>query len=384
MVNNSSNSNNTIEDQESVVKLKFVIYGVIVPVLVALGICGNILNLLTLRSSTLQSVPFMYIRAIAIFDLTCLIFVGFTSERFKLINPEYSYSIALYHAHVEIPLINTLLTASIYTALFLTVERLYLLCKPLEKHQTNVARKKLKAKFYIFGCLLVSTILHIPNCFERSPECSHVTLKCLILDSKSFWKESVKAYRMTREFLCRVIPVFLLAVLNIFIVRNLHKVNERRRKMLIVKPKISLTNEKKRLKSSNSSYFTSFTESRLTTMMMAITVIYVVGNIPQSVSTYLNRDTRNLDFSFQIFRAFANTMEICHHCLNFYVFCLTSQEYSKAFLRHCRNVKTVLVQICCKKYDSRRESLNIETSLVKVNGEFSALLHNPSESLALL
>lgn len=37
----------------------------------------------------------------------------------------------------------------------------------------------------------------------------------------------------------------------------------------------------------------------------------------------------------QIFRGVANTMEVLNHCLNFYVFCMASSEYSRAFLHTC-------------------------------------------------
>jgi len=41
-------------------------------VISALGVAGNILNLMTLRSPSLRNVPFMFIRALALFDLVKL------------------------------------------------------------------------------------------------------------------------------------------------------------------------------------------------------------------------------------------------------------------------------------------------------------------------
>jgi hypothetical protein len=38
-------------------------------VISALGVAGNVLNLMTLRSPSLKNVPFMFIRALALFDL---------------------------------------------------------------------------------------------------------------------------------------------------------------------------------------------------------------------------------------------------------------------------------------------------------------------------
>ena len=42
---------------------------------VFVGICGNVLNLVTLHNRQLQTEPFMYIRAMAVFDLLALLLV---------------------------------------------------------------------------------------------------------------------------------------------------------------------------------------------------------------------------------------------------------------------------------------------------------------------
>lgn len=82
---------------------------------------GNILNLLTLRSPTLKTVPFIYIRALAIFDL-----VGLNAIILHCVlqaHPFDSVIVTYYEVWVQDVLINSLLVAGLYTALLLTLER---------------------------------------------------------------------------------------------------------------------------------------------------------------------------------------------------------------------------------------------------------------------
>jgi hypothetical protein len=62
-----------------------------------IGICGNILNLITLQNRLLQTEPFMYIRAMAVFDLCALTLIVSASFRNNgTLVPSQSYLFALY------------------------------------------------------------------------------------------------------------------------------------------------------------------------------------------------------------------------------------------------------------------------------------------------
>lgn len=383
-----SANNTTFTDLfEDVKFLKIFTYKIWLPSLIVVGLLGNILNLITLRSPTLQNVPFMYIRAIAVFDLLSLLLVGLACSRLWQTKPMFSFAFTYYQAHIERPLINVLLTASLFTALILTVERYYLICKPHNVRRTVAVNPRLAAKLYIFSCALTSSLLHIPMLFEKIPQCSRE--ECTVRDNRHFTPTLLRVSKLTREFVCRVFPVLLLAILNAIIVRTLQRLKQRRRQMTLkfntlnnLAPRhssIETSQEISRHKKRSNSYLGSFTEKRLTTMMMAITVIYVIGNVPQSISMILNDDTRGEDFVYQLFRAFANSMEICHHCLNFYIFCLTSRDYSKSFLRNCSYVKRFLV----RSFGVRRTSIDIETASVKPPGELSILLFQEDDFVFL-
>lgn len=73
-----------------------------------LGFANQFLNLCTL--STLPSVGFIYLKASTIADLLSIIsLIPFCVRHANLHNP-YSYPAMFYHAHIELPLCNALIT----------------------------------------------------------------------------------------------------------------------------------------------------------------------------------------------------------------------------------------------------------------------------------
>ncbi|KAK6060804.1 hypothetical protein COOONC_01535 [Cooperia oncophora] len=85
-----------------------------------IGVMGNILNLRTLQSPSLQTVPFMYIRSLAFFDLISLSAILL---HFILEPAAKNYFLMIYSTYIEAAFINTFLVAGLYCAFMLTVER---------------------------------------------------------------------------------------------------------------------------------------------------------------------------------------------------------------------------------------------------------------------
>ncbi|VDK45107.1 unnamed protein product [Cylicostephanus goldi] len=156
-----------------------------------IGITGNILNLRTLASPSLQTVPFMYIRSLAYFDLISLsaILVHFMLER-----TTKHYILVVYSNYVEAPFINTFLVAGLYCAFMLTVER----------NKTTIK-------------LSNDGSYHIAN---------NVDLLC----REPHWT-IYNYYKLIRECL-RFFFVALMTLLNVIIARKLQLNNIRRRRLV--------------------------------------------------------------------------------------------------------------------------------------------------------
>ncbi|CAJ0558041.1 unnamed protein product, partial [Mesorhabditis spiculigera] len=105
-------------------------------VLCIFGIIGNILNLRTLQCPSLKTIPFMYIRALAIFDLcglSCIVF------HLLLDDDGYeSYYVIFYLTYLDAIFINGFLIAGLYCAFMLTIERKLQIAK---KNRRKILKK---------------------------------------------------------------------------------------------------------------------------------------------------------------------------------------------------------------------------------------------------
>ncbi|VDN59962.1 unnamed protein product [Dracunculus medinensis] len=301
--------------------------------------------MVTLRSPTLQTVPFMYIRSIAIFDFIglCLISLHFGLE----LVPKPSYSQMFYTTYVEECLINAFLVASVYCALLLTSERYLLITHP---HKRRTTDPKYMAQMKIAILLLCCVVLHLPmaaqNKLRNNNGKWHKGNNIEFLCSEPVFT-LYNYYKMSREFL-RFLSIIIMVILNIIIARKL-QITKKKRRLMILRPTTNPLNTKKtktttfhvRYSSQDHSTRTenslmrSFTEKKLTALMVAICLIFMIGNLPQTFVMVLQNEARETNYEFQFIRNIANLFEVLNHCLNFYVFCMASSEYMRAFITKC-------------------------------------------------
>ncbi|KAK6034447.1 hypothetical protein COOONC_28049 [Cooperia oncophora] len=161
---------------------------------------------------------------------------------------------------------------------------------------------------------------------------------------------------MIRECL-RFFFVTLMTFLNVVIARKL-QLNKIRRRRLVrrsqpsdpnspEKPMINCNNSPDSSFSSirrESNLVRSFSEKKLTVLMVVICVIFILGNLPQMLVMVLQNEAMDNLYGFQLYRNIANLLEVVNHCLNFYVFCMASSEYTRAFLLHCVCLRNVLLR----------------------------------------
>lgn len=347
MSNCSMNTVSTMDNYSSlftmnISSLNHISYLVILPSLIFVGILGNLLNLMTLRNITLRSVPFRYVQAMAVYDTVGLVLLIFVVLRAARLMPNNIYGLAYYQAHFELPAINSFLTASLFTAVSLTVVRHKLICKPYS--QLSILPCSLNPRLFalvnIIGAFMLAALLHVPMSFEYLPlysPCVSLYRRInnpVILNEKPF-AQLYKSYQVIRE-LIRVSAVIILVVLNLNITITLQQTKKKRREMIP-------SNKRRR---SSGLLLLCFSEKKLTMVMATVTIVYVFGNIPAAFLMIFNNDAKDRLFAFHVFRAFANLAEISNHCLNFYLFCLTSRDYWRAFMNHfdVRNV----IKVCCK------------------------------------
>ncbi|XP_075558222.1 putative G-protein coupled receptor B0563.6 [Dermacentor variabilis] len=305
--------------KEDIALLKFIAYGVISFVIIALGIIGNLINLVVLTRPNLKGVTFVYLTWLATSDLLTLVVAVFSMLRLHGIQPR-SYPAAFYYAHVEMPLVNALMASSVFIVLAVTMDRYWSVCRPTRYREFHNARR---AKLAILSAFAGAALLYIPVAFQKMPvpfwdEHLNKTqyMPCDNVAVTQKW--AFKAYVIFKEVLVRLGPVIVVSTLNTTIIITFRKVMRKRH---------LLTNSATR---DSGKYLE---EKRLVMLLAAIVIMFCVCMTPAAILTMLISDDKELNYGFQLFRAFANDMEMANFAMNFYVYCLCSTEIRETFFR---------------------------------------------------
>lgn len=350
-------------------QLRWVAYGIVAPIIIAVGLVGNIANLFVLSRPNLKSVTYVYLMWLAITDLLCQLFiipslVVLSGKHFG--EDVESYHSAIYHAHVELALINGLMAASVFIVVALTMDRYVSISKPTKFKKIHTFRR---ARWTIGTACLSGVLLNLPMCFYKqvSPvpaDPSNVTYYSVQLNARVVQHSAWKVYLWTKEIMTRLGPALLLAILNTVIIRRfLRLVRKRRQRRLAQKAvcrpasapssmtssaqdsssgtqvssaSLSATTQMATSQSSGSSFRE---ERRLVMLLGGIVVMFFVAMTPAAFVSLFNADEYDKDFNFQLFRAFANDMEFLNYAMNFYVYCLCSSEIRRTFVQI----------LCCNK-----------------------------------
>ncbi|XP_055951159.1 probable G-protein coupled receptor AH9.1 isoform X2 [Argiope bruennichi] len=305
---------------EQVERLKFIAYGIISSVIIALGILGNTINLVVLTRPNLKGVTFVYLTWLAISDLMSLVVSLSSMFRLHGMQPR-TYLAAVYYSHVEMPLVNAFMASSVFLVVALTVDRYFSVCLPTrfkEVHNSQRARRSIAAAY------ICAFLLYIPVCFQKKPipvttgnRTEYIACDNLAVVGHT----AFKIYLMVKEVLVRLGPVVLLAILNTTIIVTFRKTLKKRRDMLGMSSSGPVPSHKKYRE-----------EQRLIILLAGIVILFFISMTPAAVLTILNSDDKEFHFGFQLFRAFANTLELANYAMNFYVYCMCSSEIRRTFV----------------------------------------------------
>lgn len=149
-------------------RVTIITYCYILPVICVLGIIGNLMNVVTLASNRLRAVSYLYLRALAVADLMCMIFV-LTFVTGEILNQSgialnRSYWYGFYQAHLMLSLINWALSTGVCVVLALSLERYVSIVFPINFRAWNSPQRAKKA---IFISYFIPFILYFPYGIAR-------------------------------------------------------------------------------------------------------------------------------------------------------------------------------------------------------------------------
>ncbi|KAF7638835.1 G_PROTEIN_RECEP_F1_2 domain-containing protein [Meloidogyne graminicola] len=312
---------NKIIPSNNKLNINIIAYCYIMPTICVLGIIGNSMNVVTLASPRLKAVSYMYLRALAVSDLLCMLFVlafaccevlkesGIPIEQ----NPLYGF----YQAHVMLSFINWALATGVYIVVALSLERYVSVVFPLHFRIWNSPKRAMKA---IIIAYTIPALFYIPYGIARYSVNEKINSKGEVIygaiDSEISKTFGWQVYKWTREAFLRFLPILILFVLNFQIMIAFRK----RQKMF------------DRLRNRESIKGTA-RDDTLLYILGGIAVMFFVCNIPAAINLLFINEIVKKRPDYQIFRAAANLLEITNHAAQFYIFCVCSSDYRVTFMQ---------------------------------------------------
>uniref|UniRef100_A0A915PPE3 G-protein coupled receptors family 1 profile domain-containing protein n=1 Tax=Setaria digitata TaxID=48799 RepID=A0A915PPE3_9BILA len=289
-----------------------------------LGITGNIVNLIILTSEKLQSVSYMYLRALAVTDLFSMIFAlpmvadDIMESTEIILNQWYIYG--FYQTYLMLLLPNWTLTAGVLLVVALSVDRFIAVVLPLHFSAWNTPQRALKI---IIGACLVPGILYLPyepTRYAVEERTNQQGIKIYARTDSRISKTLLwQVYSWTCEGLLRFTPILVLLLLNIRIIMTLRRRQE-------------LNTSSRRTKIKNTVGGSIRKDDKFLYILGGIMIMFFICNIPSALNQILINETMRQRLDYHIFRAVSNSLELINHASQFYILCACGSDYRTAFL----------------------------------------------------
>ncbi|XP_068202918.1 probable G-protein coupled receptor B0563.6 [Palaemon carinicauda] len=302
--------NNSTETNPDLKQLRWIVYQVVFPVLVIVGVMANLLNLLVLSRPAMKGVSYRYLNHLAVSDLLYLLFnIPFCLEEFTKASQAQpmSKASAIYYAYIGIPTVNIFLSMSEYIVLWLSYDRCLAVCSP----QKFSARQRLRVvRIRCAISLVVTLLVYSLSPFRQTYSCDGPNC-CL---KNNYFSEDTwyKGYEFFREFYSRFLPAFVITVFNVAIIVTLRRVKRERDSPDVI-------NEARKER-----------ERRLVCLLMAITVFFYITSFPSAIYKIIMFND-SWDF-VPYFRAVADVLEVSGHVFNFFLYFLFSPDYRRVLV----------------------------------------------------
>ncbi|KAG7164724.1 G-protein coupled receptor [Homarus americanus] len=300
--------NCTGEDDPELQALRWTVYQVVFPVLVALGVVANVLNLIVLSRPAMRGVAYRYLNHLAVSDLLYLVFnVPFCMKDFARISEMQvvSRASAVYYANVGIPLVNFFLTMSEYIVVWLSYDR----CLAVTSPQKFSAKQRHEVVRIRCGMsLLLSMFVYSLSPLRQTYRCEDH--ECCVSESHFINEPWYMGYEFFREIYSRFLPAVLITSFNVAIIVTLKQIKRERDEDVISEARQER-------------------ERRLFFLLMAITVFFYVSAFPSAIYKVLIFN----DMHFvPYFRVVADVLEVSGHVFNFFLYFLFSPDYRKTLV----------------------------------------------------
>ncbi|XP_037082177.1 probable G-protein coupled receptor B0563.6 [Pollicipes pollicipes] len=230
------------------------------------------------------------------------------------------YGVAVYFARLELYLGNGFIGLSVLMLVALTTERYISVCHPVRAHnQTNEGRR---ARLTLALLPVCTFIIFSPYTLRNS------VTACLASDNSTTYRiaenlaftQSVYylVYKWTLKILYKIAPTVAVTYLNLQIYWSYRRVCRKRRAL------VQLSREQRAQQTD---------EHRLMMLLGSTATLFFFCNLPMVILSVSFTQAMIRSYSFQVFRAVSNVLEIVNYSLTFYIYCLFTKEFRDTFFK---------------------------------------------------
>nr|XP_017034627.1 probable G-protein coupled receptor B0563.6 isoform X1 [Drosophila kikkawai] len=322
-------------------------YGLLLPIICAMGIIGNVLNLIVLTRRNMRGTAYIYMRAYSTAALLAIVFAipfGIRMLVHKDRGQWEEFGPAFYTAHLELYLGNGCLGVGVMMLLVLTIERYVSVCHP------GFARPVMGPPgVVVFLTCLATVIVYLPSIFRGE------LIKCILGSSdvyvylrrdNTIYQQTIfyRIYKIMLEVIFKLVPTVLIGGLNMRIMMVYRRTCERRRQMVLSRSHghghghshaqgqaQGHAHTNGYVKDDDPRKFAE--ERRLFLLLGSTSILFLVCVSPMAILHMTIASEVYPSFPFQVFRASANLLELINYSLTFYIYCLFSEDFRNTLVR---------------------------------------------------
>lgn len=316
---------------------RFWVQRVLVPVLMSIGVVGNVITIVIMTRRRMRSSTNNYLAALATFDMMYLIFTFVLSLKHYPRIPETDNLFYWKLMPFIIMLTDTCSNSSVWLTVTFTVERYIAVCHPMKG---KVFCTESRAKKAIVVVFLFCFAFTFPTPFEwkvieiENPVTNITTLSLDHTEMGSNYLYTTIYYWLTVVFFI-FIPFLLLAVFNSFLIRSVHLSKVQRSAM-------TRCGDAKE---------DSSQENKITIMLIAVVILFFVCQLPTAchlLYSWFHHDNLNANQKYLLYGLgnIFNFLVSLNAAGNFVLYCLLSQKYRRTFVQiFCPCVKGQIGQM---------------------------------------
>ena len=317
---------------------RFVVMRILVPLFLAIGVTGNLMNIAVLTRRWMRSSTNYYLTMLAVYDILYLIF-AFTLgiKHYTDVSGIKWYN--YYKYHVGIPVTNTCSNTGVWLTLTFTIERYIGVCHPMKGKALCTPER---AKYIILVVCAAAAILTAPDFFTQrvvevpgiSASGENITLYNFEATALAETASFSVGYSYLAQVLFTFMPLILLMLFNSLLIRAVVIANRQRRAM--VNMNVTAQSERQERHSRD--------QHRITVMLITVVIVFLLCQSPQAIlnilaSYYMYNDMmtavkgRLITIMANVFNLFV----IINASVNFILYSAFSTKFRRTFSRlFCR------------------------------------------------